>query len=112
MTLLVYNDIRITLILHKLPRALPGIVLFSISNKISIERQLGKCAAITNHHQFFPGPCHGYIHAAYVRQEADLIFCIAARHPDIYNIPLLSLEAVNGVDGYFTAVSLQGRCML
>src|SRR6202012_1167804 len=98
--------------LHEFPCTAPGIPLFRICNKIGIEGQPGQGPAVADDHQLLARPGHGHIHPADIRQEADFALRVAPGQAYIDDIAFLSLEAVDGIDGYFVSISLQDRRVL
>ncbi len=63
---------------------------------------------IAHQQQFVPCAGHAHVHAADVRQEADLALSVAARQGDGNDVALLALERI---DGAHAEPALQQRVM-
>ena len=66
---------------------------------------------VTKDNELHPGACDGNVHAAKVAQETDIALGIVSDQGNQYDVALLSLESVNGVDGNQTPVRFEERLL-
>ena len=58
-----------------------------------------QCSAVAKYDEFHACPCDGDIHAPKVAQESNLALVVCANKRDEYDVALLALETIDGVDG-------------
>ena len=67
-----------------------------ISQQLHKKRMLAKRGRIAHQQQLAPCAGHAHVHAANVREEADLALRVAARQGDGNDVALLALKRIDG----------------
>lgn len=72
--------------------------IFNIVNEFSIESMVAHGFFVAKDYEFHFGSCHGNVHAAEVREEADLSAVVVAYEAYEYDVAFLTLETIDGAD--------------